>query len=268
MTAESWILEDRVAQLDGPHAGPAITREQDPLDSDIRHFIRTLSSVTPVGKVSLGALPVIPAHAADEIVAGCNLIGRVQAERPEVATGPIDLNNQYWISAERPSHLTPRQKELDRRHFEEFGGNRIVDASTKPFDLGLFTSTGSFDSFGMWWSYLQENRGSTLFPEPWHVWHVDVAPASRVLEISTAARWAELASQHPIENGMTIYPDWAKISERWDGVHLAMRAIAATQGICLSLDDAVVAPTYWDVESTLWLRWVFVATTLIGDAAS
>jgi hypothetical protein len=118
----------------------------------------------------------------------------------------------------------------------------------------------------MWWSFLGEYRGSMLYPEPWSVWHVEPATASRVLEVSTATQWTELALQHPIEHGPVIYPDWGTIGERWDGVHLTMTAVIATQGICLSRGDVVVAPTYWDVESTLWLRWAFTATTLIGDA--
>jgi hypothetical protein len=40
-------------------------------------------------------------------------------------------------------------------------------------------------------------------------------------------------------------------------VHLSAGAIAAAQGFCFRLEGGVTVPLYWDVESTVWLRWVF-----------
>ena len=268
MSYDSGILRDRVSQLDAAHRGPPSVRRLDPLASDITHFIRTLSRVTPVDRTRFGTLPVISPRDADEIVADCGLLGRVQSERADLVIGPIDRDNQYWVSVERMPHQAPRERHLDVSHFNGLPGARAPAATTKPSGLGLFTSTGSADSFGMWWSYLQEYRGSTLFPEPWIVWRVGLAPTSRVLEISTAAQWVALAEEHRREDQRVVYPNWQTIGERWDGVHLTMSAVAATQGICLSARDGVVAPTYWDVESTLWLRWVVDGASQVARTAA
>jgi hypothetical protein len=39
-------------------------------------------------------------------------------------------------------------------------------------------------------------------------------------------------------------------------VHLSAGAIAAAQGFCFRFEGGVTAPLYWDVESTVWFRWV------------
>lgn len=33
------------------------------------------------------------------------------------------------------------------------------------------------------------------------------------------------------------------------------RAVAAIQGYAFELDRGLLPPGYWDVESTLWLKW-------------
>ena len=65
-----------------------------------------------------------------------------------------------------------------------------------------------------------------------------------------------------------LYPDWARVADRWDGIHMNVGAIAATQGICFSEGSNLVAPPYWDIESTLWLRWVFGAVELVEEVGS
>ncbi len=54
-----------------------------------------------------------------------------------------------------------------------------------------------------------------------------------------------------------LYPDWKQVADDWDGVHMAARAVAATQGICFEAGEQRLAAPYWSVESTLWLRWSF-----------
>jgi hypothetical protein len=146
---------------------------------------------------------------------------------------------------------------LDPRHFIDPSPTIDAIATTKPFDVGLFTSTPVFGTFGMWWCYLQLNAGSTLFPPPWVVWSADLRADLEVLEIVTAMDWAEFVAQSPIVSAGIAYPNWKYASQRWDGIHITVRAIVALQGIRLSHKDLVIAPAFWDVESTLWLRWAF-----------
>lgn len=260
MTSGSRILVDRVAHLDA--ARPTLP-DDDPLLSDLRHFIRTVTPVTRPPDTHRDTLPVVSPDEADSIVDGSALLERLRAAWPEVVLGPVGLDRQYWISAERPVDQPRRHPELDARFFDAPGAVPAPAPATKPFGLGLFTSTGSAATFGMWWLYLQDYRGSTLFREPWTPWRVALADSS-VLEVRSAADWAALVAAHPLEHAGMAFPDWARIAERWDGVHMTVPAVAATQGVGLEVGGAATAPTNWDVESTLWLRWRVTAAAPVA----
>jgi hypothetical protein len=150
-------------------------------------------------------------------------------------------------------------------HFAEATRSAEIPATTKPFELGLFTSTGTLGTYGMWLCLLVLNRGSTLFPFPWNVWMLQASPDARVFEITTATEWVEFVLEHAMHRDGLLYPDWKLVASRWDAVHMTVRAIAAVQGARFAVNEKVVAPPYWDVESTLWLRWAFTATEPIQD---
>jgi hypothetical protein len=64
--------------------------------------------------------------------------------------------------------------------------------STKPFGVGLFTSTGNaLSPHGMWRLYLD---GWTVAR---HVWAIDTNGRPAVCEITTAAEWVEFVLTHP-----------------------------------------------------------------------
>jgi hypothetical protein len=85
----------------------------------------------------------------------------------------------------------------------------------------------------------------------------------KVHEIPTAAAWAEFVSSYPYRYGDLVYPDWRSASRDHDAVHMTLQAVAATQGVFFEVQGETLAPTYWDVESTLWLRWCFSKPELI-----
>jgi hypothetical protein len=89
---------------------------------------------------------------------------------------------------------------------------------------------------------------------------VELQRTPRVYEIPNARAWTDLVTTYPREYNSLIYPDWQQIETQYDAVHMTLRAIFAMQGLRLRTEAGVVAETYWDVESTLWLRWVFDAT--------
>jgi hypothetical protein len=249
------VLAERVSHLD---SRPIYADLHGNFDPDLAHFIRTIEAITPPGS-SREQLPVAAANVADEIISNCRLVQRLIEKSPEISVGPIVRTEQYWIATGRPAHLPPSVPTLDRAHFVEPARTTDMLTSTKPFDLGLYTSTGVLGTLGMWWCALQLNEGSSLFPLPWNVWSIQASEDSNVLEITTAAEWVDFVSTYPIYRNGWLYPDWRIVAHGWDGIHMTVRTIAASQGICFSAGTQIVAPPYWDVESTLWLRWAFAA---------
>lgn len=247
------VLDERVSRLD---AKPEHIDTSGLLDPDITHFIRTMKGVTPPGNpVERNLLPASVPEVADDMVGRCHLLRRLIIKVPEVAIGPVNRAAQYWIATGRRSYLPRRAATLDRSHF--VAASRATHSGTaKPVALGLYTSTGFLDTWGMWWAFLELNRGSTLFPFPWHVWSLKVREEAKILDISSAADWVTFVLTYPVPRQSLIYPDWTRVAERWDGIHVTIRAIAAIQGIRFSVGARFIAAPYWDVESTLWLRWL------------
>jgi hypothetical protein len=250
-TIESLI--QRVSALDAPST--YADRQLD-IDPDLVRFIRTMERITPPGTPKQ-LLPAIPAEVADGVTDRSELLIRLEKKAPEIVSDPLPPSTQYWISTGRPTHLSPRSEKLDRTHF--IGPEAIPkdSYSTKPFNFGLYSCTGALGTFGMWWCFLNLNRGSTLFPPPWRVWSFRIGPDAGVLEIRSASDWVDFVVSDPVRQGSFLYPNWRRAASHWDGVHMSVKAVVATQGICLSTGGAVIAPTYWDVESTLWFRWIF-----------
>jgi hypothetical protein len=149
---------------------------------------------------------------------------------------------------------------LKREHFVAAGPGTSV--STKPFSVGLFSSTGIGGTYGMWHLYLEATQ-SSLFPQPWYVWRVRPRDDAQVLEISSATAWAEFVLAYPLQRDGLLCPDWNAAANVYDGVHVTLQAIIAMQGLSPRSGLGLLAPTFWDVESTLWLRWVFSTTRFV-----
>ena len=73
----------------------------------------------------------------------------------------------------------------------------------------------------------------------------------------TAAAWAGLLAVHGVEKEGMHYPDWQQVAGQYDAVHMCLAAVIATQGLATLSGGARIAPMFWDVETTLWLRWAF-----------
>jgi hypothetical protein len=120
----------------------------------------------------------------------------------------------------------------------------------------------------MWRIYLDLGQYSSNFLHPWHVWKLDTSDTARVYDVTTAAEWETLILRYPAVAEDLIYPDWQSIAHDWDGVHITVRAIAAIQGMRIQTAQGLLAPSYWDVETTLWLRWSFTSVTLVETVTS
>lgn len=251
-------LELRVAHLDAQLGDPRTASR--PL-SGFEDFIRVIGTITPSDAMANRISP----SAADAVVRKSALLSYLESVAAEVVAGPLRPDAQFWIGTGKPSTAPTPHRGLDRRLFVEIAAGGEPTPSTKPFFLGLYTSTGLLATHGMWELYLDTTR-SSLFPPPWEIWMVRPVPGVDVLEIASATAWAALVSEHPLRHEGLLYPDWRSVSRTHDAVHVTLRAIAATQGVCLRAGNETLAPAYWDVESTLWLRWCFEGAELVGLA--
>lgn len=260
MNHTATLLVDRVATLDRRDSR---AMQAHVFRTDIERFIDVLSVVTSQGDPREG-LPAVSPQAADRIVRESELLDRLARARPESTVGPLDFSGQRWISTRRfEAPATPRRS-LEKESFVEAGKCLDLKPRSKPSQFGLFSSTCSPGSHGMWWEYLRRNRGSTLFPGPYEIYGLVPFSDARVLEISSATDWESFVLEKPIRHRGFFYPDWRAAAERWDGVHMTTRAVVTTQGICVQGRGAPIAPPYWDVESTLWLRWIFRSVQYVG----
>lgn len=225
------------------------------------HFIRAMDEVTP-SSVMVGIDPILP-ETADAMTDGSTLLLEMNDLAPEVVTGPISLDKQYWIGTGKPATVPSPHRRLSRRYFIDVSATVAIEASTKPFGVGLHTSTGLAGLHGIWELYLEATQ-STLFPMPWHIWAVHPRSDVEVLEIANVVDWAEFVCSYSRQQGDLVYPDWLTASRDFDAVHVTLRAIAGMQGIYLRTWKGILAPSYWGVESTLWLHWCFHQAELVG----
>jgi hypothetical protein len=133
---------------------------------------------------------------------------------------------------------------------------------------------------GTWWSF---PRGTTqsvgriplslnLIEDSLGWEHATVIPvrgAGRTYEIRTADDWVSLCREHPLEvtasrrhdwfrctghDGRWVIPDWEKIAQRWDAVHLTVLAYLGSANRALQVDagtSTVIAG--WNPDTTIWL---------------
>lgn len=257
MTDGRTRLARRAARLDavrssrGPSAG-------------IEHFIEVMERVTTTDTpTDIGAMSCASPTDADALLGNSRLLARLTDAVPEIVAGPLRLDAQYWVCTGKPRPLPDGWATLSESLFVGVSDAATVEVSTKPFCVGLFTSTGVMGAHGMWRAYLDINRGSTLHPLPWHTWAVEPRHDVTVYEIASAARWVDFVLSHPQRQRGLLFPDWRSVARHDDGVHMTLRAIAATQGMYFQTEQGIVAAPYGDVESTLWLRWCCGSARLV-----
>jgi hypothetical protein len=135
-----------------------------------------MERVTPPGSwadAHDGQGPIDSPETADDVVARSEVLKRLERLAPDVVVGPLDRSSQLWIGQSRHPDGQTRVARPTPSLLVEPSEEHPGKARAKPFGLGLFSSTGAFDGWSMWRVYLELNRGSTLFPEPWHVWKLE-----------------------------------------------------------------------------------------------
>lgn len=139
---------------------------------------------------------------------------------------------------------------------------------------------------GNWWSRpdweLPSSAGELFDGSPAKLWFVEdslgwqraevqrlgISPGLHVYEIDTAEAWAQLCARFPLDVtaqkrhdwfrttgrvGSWVIPDWAKVAEHYDAVHLQVRAYLSAAGTSIAVDEhtaSVIAG--WAPDQTYW----------------
>lgn len=229
--------------------------------SSFERFLTVMDEITDTSAVSGSSS--VPPSVADAIASRSTLLSRLSEIAPEIVVGPLDPDEQFWIGTGKPSTVPKSDPWLSYERFVDARDVADQDPSTKPFWTGLYTATGLAGTFGMWELYLEATQ-STLFPKPWHIWKVQPIPEARIREVQSAASWADFVCSYPRQRRGLVYPNWRSVARDYDAVHVTLGAVAALQGVHLKVEDNILAPCYWGLESTLWLHWCFGAVQLVA----
>jgi hypothetical protein len=262
------VLRERVAELDAvldDYAGDD-PGAPETLAGYVEGFISVLDLVTVAADHF--DTPVVSAPDADAAVASSRLIGQLGRAAPPLDAGPIAGYPQYWIATSKPDWLPQADLDLAPERFVPVPAWAGEPFQARQFGCGLYTATGFRGTQGMWRAYLDLGHYSSNYEYPWHAWRAEVSPDARVFDVTTAARWEELLLRYPWASGGLVFPDWHAMARDWDGVHLTVRAVAAIQGLRIQTAAGLLVPSYWDTETTFWLRWSFTAAHLVEIAAA
>ncbi|HEY0815849.1 MAG TPA: hypothetical protein VGE11_21450 [Pseudonocardia sp.] len=250
------LLRDRIADLD------ATSRRPDPAAEHGEHaaWEHAAWEMSAHTNTSFGRRPeelVLEPETADALVAASTLLAALDDLRPGVVRAPLDRLGQEWTAAAAWNDDTaPRNP--SRVHFRDPEGR----SGWRLPAFGLYTSTAhAAPPHTMWRRYLDQNAG--LWRYPWYRWHLPVPPDARVAEIDSAKRWAEFVQRHHQRVDGFLYADWRSAAAEFDGIHLCFGAVVAVQSFSFRTRAGLVAPVYWDVEQTLWLRWRFGVPQLL-----
>lgn len=230
-----------------------------------RGFVEILAAVGFAGLPD-GQAPVVDPEAVDEVVASSSTVHELRLLAPWLDTGPAGPGcDQVWVSTVRPPWLPVGHPRPDRDHFvspELLGHARL---SPGPVSAGLHTSSSSGGYLGMWGSYVDLFSDDVLWHRPWSAWKLLTSGPPVVAQVTGAQDWTALVQQHGVAAGEFIHPDWASMTSQYDAVHVTPAAVCAIEGFALRGSSGILRPTYWSVESTLWLRWCFESVEPIAD---
>ncbi|MFE4951982.1 hypothetical protein ACFQ9V_17910 [Leifsonia sp. NPDC056665] len=192
-------------------------------------------------------------------------------DRPDDA-GPVgeDLPERYAPAAEALAHWRREfgeEEERSRRDYlrgdlpEHHGGSWW---SVPPHMLPR-TTRGLADDGALGLRLVEDGLG-------WRyagLTRTTVRAGARVYEIDGPGSWAELCERFPLDasasrrgdwlrttgrDGRWLIPDWPRVAEAYDGVHLTVLGYLSTAGRAIPVvDDWATVLAGWDPDATYWL---------------
>lgn len=225
-------------------------------DEFLEHLVFTAYAV--VGPWMSDREDVVARSFAD--ARGRSALARVISDRfADELHAPMDSTAQQWWRSEWPERSAEAVanfgQEWERRDLSHVYG-------AGQFSVGALWTVGDMpirienDMAGAWELYDVISR-----------WRLPVRPSARVVEIHRPADWAALTKRFPspvrretddTKQRAQRAPDWPKVAEEFDGVHLSWAGMLTADHVESDLGDGSVAwLRYWFTERTHWLRDVF-----------
>jgi len=189
------------------------------------------------------------------------------AARMERWWAPLDRTAQVWAAQ---SSVWPMTSELVTDL------SQLHPETPKP-KAAMWTSTFVPRTISPWLDWPENiNRR-----EPYKTWRLAVSDTARVAEVHSPEDWWELAHAYPASAPGFKYtlmplashpgvhtqdrsnvnarldPDWQALAEDWDGVHVSMAGVMTAEDVAFERHGLVTELRGWELESTVWLRWVF-----------
>lgn len=230
----------------------------------------------PDGEDALAAAPAM--RAALRRVA----VAITSAETAAWWSTPVDRAGQWSVGfpppAQQETRGTPR--DLLAQWRANTVGEELRARRERPADVHASWS-------GAWWSspthtLLQTTRalgdrgpvGLRLVEDSFGWEHATAVPVTvpddaRVFEVDGPDAWAELCRRFPLEvtasrrhdwyratgvDGAWVIPDWSRVAETYDGVHVSVAGHLTTAGRAVPVDDArTTVLAGWDPDQTSWL---------------
>ncbi len=199
---------------------------------------------------------------ADKLLAGNRRLSEMADCEPALDSGPLQTDRQHWVGDGTRLPIVPR-KEMCGVPSPE------TDRTAVPaFWSAFYTSTVMTSGYSMWRA-LMSCSDSDAFSRrlPWHTWQMVVDDRVCVAEVKDAVTWTDLVSTYGVIVDGMVWPDWSKMAEAFDAVHFTWPLIVAAQGLAFTSDRGVVAPAFWDLECTLWLKWGFTGAHVVEKFA-
>lgn len=261
------LLHRRIEELDSEPTYRA-RWPRDAASEEGRHVAERLAHFVSITRrwtdsfveIEAGPYAAVTPRTADTVTQCCRLLTEIKEFDPSLVTGPISMSKQLWLQG-RQSAWNHEPPTLERfvmpRNSKQEG--------VKPFGVGLYTSTSAIAGISMWGAMIGFGESRSVDAQSRSIWAIDVDADANVIEISNAASWVEFVCTYSRTSNGTVLPDWVRIAKEFDGVHITLAAIVAAQGFYFNTKQGVIPPVFWDVETTLWLRWCFTDASPVSD---
>ena len=263
-------IEARAAALTAAPAGCAFLQGVERLGLSAVAAVDPVRSFDLLGQALTEVSPWRMDHAAavqEILTAGPRLepLARAILAQPEAAWwfGPLDRGAQ--LSAMKSTGMSaPEPPIVPNRSPSEW--ERYAQKPT----WGLYTSTemAGTSAFLAGSVACSGDLGPLVYPVARYRLTVD--PTARIFRVDGPAAWHRLCLTYPASEpggllGGLIVPDFAAVAREWDAVHLALGGLLTAEQVRVDGLAGATELQGWDIEQTVWLRWVFDEAIRLPD---